>query len=206
MPRILLPFSAALAACTPSPQDAAMRSSSLVQGTTVRGSGEASRNSQDLVAPNLTAPDARGPAQAAQAPVPAAVSVAENLAVPMPADPPAVPSAAPPTDSPAEARGRKTLSTAFVRIGPDGHLTVELRGGHVVVLRDVVLRARKYCGMPVMGGPREGTSAGQYCGGYADVVAARPGGAPTTDAPTTDAPTPMIADPGTPAPGAAKGA
>lgn len=196
MPRILLPFSAALAACTPSPQDAAMRSSSLVPGTTVRGSGEASRNGQDLAAPNLTAPDSRGPAQAAQAPVPAAVSVAENLAVPMPADPPAAPPAAPPTDSPAEARGRKTLSTAFVRVGPDGHLTVELRGGHVVVLRDVVLRARKYCGMPVTGGPREGTSAGQYCGGYADVVAARPGGTPT----------PMIADPGTSAPGAAKGA
>lgn len=173
-----------------------MRSSSLVPGTTVRGSGEASRNGQDLAAPNLTASDAQAPAQAAQAPVPAAVSVAENLAVPMPADPPAAPPAAPPTDLPAEARGRKTLSTAFVRVGPDGHLTVELRGGYVVVLRDVVLRARKYCGTPVTGGPREGTSAGQYCGGYADVVAARPGGAPT----------PMIADPGTPAPSAAKGA
>ena len=201
MPRILLPFSAALAACTPSPQDAAMRSSSLVPGTTVRGSGEARSSGQDLAVPNLpasnlTAPDVRAPAQAAQAPVPEPASVAENLAVPMPADPPAVPSAAPPTDSPAEARGRKTLSTAFVRVGPDGHLTVELRGGHVVVLRDVVLRARKYCGMPVTGGPREGTSAGQYCGGYADVVAARPGGAPT----------PMIADPGTSAPGAAKDA
>lgn len=174
-----------------------MRSSSLVPGTTVRGSGEARSSGQDLAVPNLpasnlTAPDVRAPAQAAQAPVPEPASVAENLAVAMPADPPADP----PTDSPAEARGRKILSTAFVRVGSDGHLTVELRGGHVVVLRDVVLRARKYCGIPVTGGPREGTSAGQYCRGYADVVAARPGGAPT----------PMIADPGTSAPGAAKGA
>jgi hypothetical protein len=88
------------------------------------------------------------------------------------------------------------LSTAFVRVGPDGHLTVELRGGHVVVLRDVVLRARKYCGTPVTGGQRGGAFEGQYCGGYADVVAARPGGTPT----------PMIADPGTSAPGAVKGA
>jgi hypothetical protein len=66
------------------------------------------------------------------------------------------------------------LSTAFVRIGPDGHLTVERRDGRVLVLRDVVMRRKDYCGVQVLG-----ASAGaKYCGGYAEVAAARPGGAP----------------------------
>src|SRR4051794_17113256 len=49
---------------------------------------------------------------------------------------------APRPDSPAEAEGRRTLSTAFVRMGPDGHLTVELRDGRAMVLRGVVMRPR----------------------------------------------------------------
>ena len=82
-------------------------------------------------------------------------------------------------DSPAEAEGRRTLSTAFVRVGPDGHLTVELRNGRAMVLRDVVMRPRDFCGVQVLGG-----SAGtRYCGGYGDIAAARPGGAPAPDAP-----------------------
>jgi len=64
------------------------------------------------------------------------------------------------------------LSTAFVMVGPDGHLTVELRSGRVLVLRDVVMRPKDYCGAQVLGG-RPGT---RYCGGYAEVAAARPGG------------------------------
>jgi hypothetical protein len=81
-------------------------------------------------------------------------------------------------DSPAEAEGRRTLSTAFVWVGPDGHLTVELRDGRAMVLRDVVMRPRDFCGVQVLGG-----SAGKrYCGGYGDVAAARPGGAPAPDA------------------------
>jgi hypothetical protein len=68
------------------------------------------------------------------------------------------------------------LSTAFVRIGPGGHLTVELRDGRTMVLRDVVMRPRDYCGVQVAGGAR-------YCGGYAEVAAARPGGAPVPDEP-----------------------
>jgi hypothetical protein len=84
-----------------------------------------------------------------------------------------------PADSPAEAQGRRTLSTAFVRVGPDGHLTVELRDGRAMVLRDVVMRPGEYCGVQVLGG-----SAGKrYCGGYGDIAAARPGGAPAPDAP-----------------------
>ena len=89
------------------------------------------------------------------------------------------PAPAPRADSPAEAEGRRTLSTAFVRVGPGGHLTVELRDGRAMVLRDVVMRPRDFCGVQVVG-----DSAGRrYCGGYGDIAAARPGGAPAPDAP-----------------------
>lgn len=82
-------------------------------------------------------------------------------------------------DSPAEAQGRRTLSAAFVMVGPDGHLTVELRNGRAMVLRDVVMRPRDFCGVQVLGG-----SAGKrYCGGYGDIAAARPGGAPAPGVP-----------------------
>jgi hypothetical protein len=77
-----------------------------------------------------------------------------------------------PVDSPAEAIGRRTLSAAFVRVGPDGHLTVELHNGLVLVLRDVVMRRKNYCGVQLLVGLQET----KYCGGYADVAAARAGG------------------------------
>ncbi|TMJ20105.1 MAG: hypothetical protein E6G92_10215 [Alphaproteobacteria bacterium] len=71
------------------------------------------------------------------------------------------------------------MSTAFVRVGPDGHLTVELRDGRAIVLRDVVMRPGDFCGVQVLGG-----SAGRrYCGGYGEIAAARPGGAPAPGAP-----------------------
>lgn len=82
-------------------------------------------------------------------------------------------------DSPAEAEGRRTLSTAFVRMGPDGHLTVELRNGRAIILRDVVMRPRDYCGVEVLAG----AAGPRYCGGYGDVAAARPGGGPTPGEP-----------------------
>jgi hypothetical protein len=66
------------------------------------------------------------------------------------------------------------LSTAFVRVGPDGLLTVELRNGSVLVLRNVVMRPKDYCGEQVAGS----TADAKYCGGYAQVAAARPGGTP----------------------------
>ncbi|MET1110865.1 MAG: hypothetical protein ABWX67_04980 [Allosphingosinicella sp.] len=89
------------------------------------------------------------------------------------------PAPAPRADSPAEAQGRRTLSTAFVRVGPDGHLTVELRNGDAIVLRDIVMRPRDFCGVRALG-----ASAGKrYCGGYGDVAAARAGGAPAPGAP-----------------------
>lgn len=128
MLRMLLSVFSMLAACTPSPRQAAMPGA--VSGADAQGSSRS------------------GPARAASGPL---------------------------TDSPAEALGRRILSTAFVRVGPDRHLTVELHGGRVLVLRDVVMRPRDYCGVQVAGDP----ARTKYCGGYAEVAAARPGGAPT---------------------------
>jgi hypothetical protein len=88
------------------------------------------------------------------------VSAAEN-----PLPPPAN------TDSPADAQGRRILSTAFVRVGPDGLLTVSLRDGSSMVLRDVKMGAREYCGLSQSGG-KPGTN---FCGRYADVAEAKPG-------------------------------
>ena len=99
---------------------------------------------------------ARGPEQSAPGTIP----------------PIAAPNAEPLTDTPAEALGRRTLSTAFVRVGADGHLTVELHDGRVLVLRDVVMGPKDYCGMQIVGNP----ASTKYCGGYAEVAAARPGG------------------------------
>ncbi len=169
MLRILLPLFAVFAACTPSPWGTAMRSSSPVPGTTapaLSDTGPASGNTgggdRDTLAPN---PAGQGPgdrAQAIQGPIQEAVSAAED------------PGHAMPDDLSAATAGRRTLSTAFVRVGPDGHLMVELHDGRVLVLRDVVMRAGEYCGAQV-----QGSSPGKrYCGRYADVAAARPGGAP----------------------------
>ena len=106
--------------------------------------------------------DARVQERAAVGPSPGAVSAAEN---PLPPGS---------SDSPAEALGRRTLSTAFVQVGPDGALTVQLHDGRVLVLRDVIMRAKDYCGVQLFG-----SAAGKrHCGGYADVAAARPGGGP----------------------------
>ena len=92
-------------------------------------------------------------------------------------------------DSPEEAQGRRILSTAFVRLGAGGHLTVELHNGHVLALRDVVMRARDYCGVQVAGDP----ARAKYCGGYAEVAAARPGGAQAVSNAVEPAPGPPAA-------------
>ena len=116
-------------------------------------------------------------AAAAQGSLPEPPAAAEN------------PAPAPRADSPAEAEGRRTLSTAFVRVGADGHLTVELRNGRAMVLRDVVMGPKDFCGVQVLGG-----SAGKrYCGGYGDIAAARPGGVPAPDAPDPAALNPVEA-------------
>ena len=131
MLRMLLSIPLMLAACTPSPQKAAMPDPSAVPANTVKSSGQSSGKPS--------------PEQAASNPL---------------------------ADSPEEASGRRVLSTAFVRVGPNGHLTVELRDGRVIVLRDVVMRPKDYCGVQVAGDP----TRTKYCGGYAEVAAARPGG------------------------------
>lgn len=144
MRRILLSLSAGVAACSPPPQEAAMHRPGPPPITS---------------AAPVTTED-----RAAQGPAIEPVSALAELA----------PGPMAKTDTPAEAAGRRILSTAFVMIGPDRHLTVEQRGGGVIVLRDVVMRAADYCGVQV-----QGEVAGRpWCGDYADVMAARPGGVP----------------------------
>lgn len=99
--------------------------------------------------------------------MPEPVSAAEN------------PAPAPQPTLSLEAQGRRTLSTAFVMVDPNGYLTVRLRDGQVVVLRDVVMRPADYCGVRALGGK----PGARYCGRYADVVAASPGRAPVFDDP-----------------------
>ena len=96
-----------------------------------------------------------------------------------------------PPDSPAEARGRRILSRAFVMMGPDGRLSLELHGGRSLVLRNVVMRRRKFCGEQVFGSQ----TGVQYCGGYAEVAAARPGPVPAHDEPDLAIPNPLKANP-----------
>jgi hypothetical protein len=131
------------------------------------GAGEASGAAEP------TAPRSADPVRAAVAPMPEPISAAAH---PLPTSP----------DSPLEAQGRRTLSTAFVRVGPDGHLTVELRDGRVLVLRDVVMRPKDYCGVQALGGAK----SARYCGGYDEVAAARPGGSPSPGEPDLAAPHP----------------
>ena len=141
-----------------------MRKSSPVPGTITPGSNAARPEGRGPVASDPTGQDAGNLTQAAQGPVPEPVSAADNpVSIPAPAIPAVVP---------AEVLGRRIVSTAFVMVGPDGHLTVELRNGQVLVLRNVDMRPRDYCGLHVASGP----DGMKYCGGYADVVAARPGG------------------------------
>jgi hypothetical protein len=131
-----------------------------------QGSGAEASPAPDL--PNRATKTEEHPAQL---PIPEPVSAAQN------------PALGGRPDSPAEAEGRRILSTAFVRVGPDGYLTVELHDGRVLVLRDVVMRRRDYCGTRMPGGEK----GAQYCGGYADVASARPGGGPSTQEPVSEA-------------------
>lgn len=99
------------------------------------------------------------PGQAAQGPIPAPVSAAANLLPTTPAP------------ASAAAKGRRIVSTAFVMLGPDGLLRVELHNGRVLVLRDVTMGAADFCGVHVGGG----SPGKRHCSGYADVAAAHPG-------------------------------
>ncbi len=177
MLRMLLPFSTALATCTPSPQDDVMHNSIPVPATAGQGSREGTSGNQGAAASAMAGQDAGARGQAAQGPIPEPVPVTGSFAPgPAPAasaTPASEPAPAKLADSPVEALGRRILSTAFVRVGPDGHLTVELHDGQILVLRKVVMHPKKYCGTQMVGGAPDG----QYCGRYADVAAARPGAA-----------------------------
>lgn len=154
----------ALAACMPSVHDAAMRKSSHIPPTTAQGSRAVISEGERPAASSSTGQHADNRGHAAQGLIPGPISAAENSVAPV----------GRPVELPADAFGRRMLSTAFVRVGPDGHLTVELRNGRLLVLRNVVMRPKKYCGEHVIGG-----GAGeQYCGRYADVATARAGGLP----------------------------
>lgn len=173
MIRILPSFAAVLAACTPSPQEAAMPNASRELETAPKAIGGAAR---------ATPADARPQAEqratrevAALGPATQPISAAEN------------PLSMPPADATAEALGRRTLSTAFVRVGPDGLVTVELQGGRTLVLRNLVMHRRKFCGMPIA----SDRAGAEYCAGYAEVVAARPGGQPAPAPADMAAPHPL---------------
>src|SRR3978361_314766 len=153
MPCLLPPCIAALVACNPPPKEATMRNPSSVPGTAARESRATETEGQGSAAPGPTGQGAQGPQLE---PVSAAGSSAS----------------APRADSPAEAQGRRALSTAFVRVGPDGHLTVELRNGRFMVLRDVVMRPRDYCGVQGLGG----SARTRLCGGEWGSTGTRPRG------------------------------
>ena len=157
MLRILLSVSSMLAACTPSPEKAAMPGPNHVSGAAGQSSSGRSIGKPETAAMEST---------------PEPKAVAKHAA------------SGPGADLPAEARGRLILSTAFVRVGPDGHLTVELRDGRVLALRDVIMRARDYCGVQATGDQ----GSAKYCGEYAEVAAARPGGGPVSLHPVEPAP------------------
>ena len=144
-----------------------MRNPSPVPEAAARESRETNTEGHGSADPSPAGRGAGDGAQTAQGSLPEPMSAAEK------------PAAAPRADSPAEAEGRRTLSTAFVWVGPDGHLTVELSNGRAIVLRDVTMGPREYCGELVLGGP----AGKRYCGGYGDVAAARPGGGPAPNAP-----------------------
>jgi hypothetical protein len=173
MLRILL-LSAVLEACTPSPQESTVRSREPVVETATRNRSHAMSTDPSASLPAMPKPSIGGDTQAALAPVPQPVSAAAN------------PAPALLHDKPAEAVGRRTLSTAFVMVGADGLLTVELRDGRVLILRDVVMRPTRYDGVLVSGA----AAGGRYRGAYADIAAARPGGGSSSES------DPAIANPG----------
>lgn len=173
--RLSLPVGAMLAACTPPSQKVAMPDPSANPQNAFDGSGVVRPLGAHSGEPAVKGRDRSDGTPVGQGSVPASMASvkgagAERLA-----------------DSPEAASGRRILSAAFVRLGPDGHLTVTLRSGRELVLRDVVMRADAFCGQEVPSGP----AGAKYCGDYAQVVAARPGGAPARLEPDSAAPNPI---------------
>lgn len=139
-----------------------MQSPSSKPETAVQGSSGAEPAREASGVPIPARQSAADLNRAAQGPIPEPVSAAAN---PLPPSPAA---------STAWTEGRRILSRAVVLMGSDRHITVELRDGRVLVLRDVVVRPKDYCGVQVLGG----AAKAKHCGGFAQIVAARPGGVP----------------------------
>lgn len=72
------------------------------------------------------------------------------------------------------ARGRQIVSTAFVRLGPDGLMELETRDGRRMVLRGVTMTPHTVCGITVA----RGTTGKRRCIDYAQVTQARPADPP----------------------------
>lgn len=154
---MLLIYATLIAACTPTLQKAAMRPSEASTDLIAEGEGATVLPGRDTLQPIREEAGGLAPAMAE-------MDTTETLAKKS-VGPSRV------ADTAAAAQGRRTLSTAFVRVGPDGHLTVKLKGGRVLVLRDVKMGPRKYCGLQA----GSGASPANYCGAYDDVAGAWPG-------------------------------
>jgi hypothetical protein len=152
MRSFLPPLSAALAACAPTPQEAAVR--------------EAAPTS-----PAASVMNEGAVTQAAPGPIPEPVSAADN---PFPGTSSSTADDAAAGDAEADAfvQGRRIVSTAFVRLGPGGHLLVTMRDRREVALRDVTMEKRQFCGTGL------DAQGARRCYPYADVAAARAVDAP----------------------------
>lgn len=88
------------------------------------------------------------------------------------------PASLPIVDTPAAAQGRRTLSTAYVRVGPDGHLTVGVADGRTLLLDAVTLQPDRWCGrLLAEQAPGQGVCLARdakQCLPYAEVRTARP--------------------------------
>jgi hypothetical protein len=105
---------------------------------------------------------------AVTAPMPQRVSVIDN---PYP-DTAASPSAKPDADADMTAQGRRAVSTAFVRLGPGGHLLLTLRNGSDAVLSGVTMEQRAVCGVAVVSS-LDGQPGNRQCHKYAEIANAR---------------------------------
>jgi hypothetical protein len=102
---------------------------------------------------------------AQQGPIPDPVSAAAN--------PHPLTAAGPHGGTNAAARGRRIVSTAFVRLGPDGLMQLETRDGRRLTLRGVTMEPRAVCGVTVA--ERAGK---RQCINYTQVTQARPADPP----------------------------
>lgn len=117
-----------------------------------------------LIAP-ASAQEPRADA-AQQGPILEPVSAAENL------HPASV--AASRLNDDAASRGRRIVSTAFVQLGPDARMRLEMRDGGVLMLQGVTMEPHTVCGVT----NARGGAAKRRCINYSQVTQARPADPP----------------------------